>query len=516
MIHSFKTRQAILFMLVMTCSFLVVTAQNKKALPNIVYILADDLGYGDISIYNAQGKINTPHIDGLAKEGMRFTDAHTTSSVCTPSRYSILTGRYPWRSRLPKGVLRGYSRTLIEEDQPTVGNLLQSKSYTTAIVGKWHLGVDWVLKAAFKDSLNPAFNKDLMYGISNEMNPDQIDFSLPPVKGPKTQGFDYSFILPASLDMPPYCYLENDALTEQLTDSTPGNKLASGYTGPFWRAGLKSPSFEFYNVLPMFTNKATDFIKKQAGSKDPFFLYFPMPAPHTPWLPTESYVGKSKAGEYGDYVMMVDDAVGRILKTLDSMGLSKNTLVVFTSDNGPYWRENFVQEFCHHAAGPYRGMKGDVFEGGHRVPFIVRYPGKIKPNSKSDAPTTLANLMSTCAELVGNHSAKFQTEDSYSILPILTGKAKAVAGQPAIVNISSKGSMDIRKGPWKLVTHLGSGGFTVPSEITPKAGEPTGQLYNLDIDIHEDNNVYAKYPEKVKELTELLERIKNTKTRPAM
>lgn len=516
MIHSFKPSRAMILMLVITCSFVAVEAQNKKALPNIVYILADDLGYGDISIYNAQGKINTPHIDGLAKEGMRFTDAHTTSSVCTPSRYSILTGRYPWRSRLPKGVLRGYSRTLIEDGRPTVGTLLQSKSYATAVVGKWHLGVDWVLKAAFKDSLNPAFNKDLMYGITNEMNPDQIDFSKPPVKGPKTQGFDYSFILPASLDMPPYCYLENDALTEPLTGSTPGNKLTSGYTGPFWRAGLKSPSFEFYNVLPMFTNKATDFIKKQAGSKEPFFLYFPMPAPHTPWLPTAAYVGKSQAGEYGDYVMMVDDAVGQILKTLDSMGLSKNTLVVFTSDNGPYWRENFVQQFGHHAAGPFRGMKGDVFEGGHRVPFIVRYPGKIKPNTKSDAPTTLANLMSTCAELVGNRSAKFQTEDSYSILPILKGKARVVAGQPAIVNISSKGSMDIRKGPWKLVTHLGSGGFTVPSEVTPKAGEPTGQLYNLDTDIHEDNNVYAKYPEKVKELTELLERIKQAKTRPTL
>ena len=249
MIHSFKTRQAILFMLVMTCSFLVVTAQNKKALPNIVYILADDLGYGDISIYNAQGKINTPHIDGLAKEGMRFTDAHTTSSVCTPSRYSILTGRYPWRSRLPKGVLRGYSRTLIEEDQPTVGNLLQSKSYTTAIVGKWHLGVDWVLKAAFKDSLNPAFNKDLMYGINREMSPDQIDFSLPPVKGPKTQGFDYSFILPASLDMPPYCYLENDALTEQCAAHVhqQGNRF-------YKKASRIQRSF-----LPLFSNACTTY-----------------------------------------------------------------------------------------------------------------------------------------------------------------------------------------------------------------------------------------------------------------
>lgn len=485
--------------------------QNKNSLPNIVYILADDLGFGDVSIYNPTGKINTPHIDGLAKEGMRFTDAHTTSSVCTPSRYSILTGRYPWRSRLPKGVLRGYSRTLIDEGLPTIGTLLQSSAYRTAVVGKWHLGLDWVPKDAFKDSLNPENNPNKLYGITNEMNPAQIDFTKAPVNGPRTEGFDYSFILPASLDMPPYCYLENDALTDQLTSYTKGNKLESGYTGPFWREGLMSPSFEFNKVLPTFTAKATNFIKNQAGSGVPFFLYFPMPAPHTPWLPTSAYIGKSKAGEYGDYVMMVDDAVGQVLKTLDSMGFSKNTMVIFTSDNGPYWRENFVQQFGHHAAGPFRGMKGDVFEGGHRVPFIVRYPGKVKPGTTSNATTTLANLMATCSELVGNHSAKFKTEDSYSILPILTGKSNEIAGQPGIVNISSKGYLDIRKGPWKLITQLGSGGFTVPVDVQPSPGEPIGQLYNLDTDIHEDNNLYNQYPDKVKELNELLKKIQQAK-----
>ncbi|HEY9361738.1 MAG TPA: sulfatase-like hydrolase/transferase, partial [Chitinophagaceae bacterium] len=216
-------------------------AQHQKALPNIVYILADDLGYGDIKIYNANAKVNTPNIDKMAEQGMRFSDAHTTSSVCTPSRYSILTGRYPWRSRLPVGVLRGYSRTLIEEELPTVAGLLKTKSYSTAVVGKWHLGLDWVPKDAFKDSINPVFNKDNLYGITHEMNPDQIDFTKAPIHGPRTEGFDYSYVLPASLDMPPYCYLENDTLTEPLTGYTPGNKLETGYTGPFWRAGLKSP-----------------------------------------------------------------------------------------------------------------------------------------------------------------------------------------------------------------------------------------------------------------------------------
>ena len=486
-------------------------AQQKNNLPNIVYILADDMGYGDVSVNNPESKIVTPHIDGLAKQGMRFTDAHTTSSVCTPSRYSLLTGRYPWRSRLPVGVLRGYSRTLIEANQPTVASLLKTKSYHTAVVGKWHLGLDWIPKDAFKDSINPKFNKDNLYGIKKEMNPHHINFTKAPAAGPTTQGFDYSYILPASLDMPPYCYLENDSLTELPTGYTNGNKLTSGYTGPFWREGLMAPSFDFYDVLPAFTRKANDFIKRQAGSANPFFLYFPMPAPHTPWVPTENYRGKSQAGEYGDYVQQVDDAVGQVLHTLDSMGLSENTIVIFASDNGPYWRQNFIEKFHHRAAGEFRGMKGDAFEGGHRVPFIVRYPGKVKAGTVSTVTTTLANLMATCADLVGEHAAKFETEDSYSILPVLTGKSETVAGQPAIVNISSRGTYSIRKGSWKLITKLGSGGFTVPFAVEPVAGGPVGQLYNLDTDVHEDNNLYNQYPGKVKELNALLEKIQNAK-----
>lgn len=501
-----KLRYAAVLGCAMLCGHAALFSQ-KTQLPNIVYILADDLGYGDVSVNNPDGKIRTPNIDRLAREGMRFTDAHTTSSVCTPSRYSILTGRYPWRSRLPVGVLRGYSRTLIEEGLPTVANLLQTKSYRTGVVGKWHLGLDWVPKEAFKDSLKPENNRNNLYGILTEMKPEQIDFSKAPERGPITQGFDYSFILPASLDMPPYCYLENDRLTESLSSYTKGNKLESGYTGPFWREGLMTPSFDFYDVLPFFTRKANDFIRKQAGASNPFFLYFPMPAPHTPWVPAKEYNGSSQAGEYGDYVQEVDAAVGKVLQVLDSMGLSKNTMVVFTSDNGPYWRENFVQQFGHKAAGEFRGMKGDVFEGGHRVPLIIRYPGKVKAGTLSAVTTTLANFMSTCADLIGNHSERFETEDSYSIFPILTGKTDVIKEQPAVVNISSKGTMNIRKGPWKLVTKLGSGGFSVPVDIKPKPGEPIGQLYNLDTDIHEDHNLYNEHPEKVKELMEELKKI---------
>lgn len=478
---------------------------EKAQHPNIVYILADDLGYGDVSVNNPDGKISTPNIDQLAAEGMRFTDAHSPSSVCTPTRYALMTGRYPWRSRLPVGVLRGYSRTLIEENRPTVASLLKKHGYETGVVGKWHLGLDWIPKKEHEGLLTTEG-----YGIKTDMNPEHIDFGQNPAKGPNTAGFGYSYILPASLDMPPYCYLENQKLTHPLTGYTDGNKLKSGYTGPFWREGKMAEAFDFYNVLPNFINQATAFIKRQTKAK-PFFLYLPMPAPHTPWVPTENYKGKSKAGEYGDFVQQVDAAVGEVLKSLEDAGLKENTIVIFSSDNGPYWRQNFVEQFNHKAAGQFRGMKGDAFEGGHRVPFIVRWPQKIKANTVSDATTTLANLMATCKELVGEKDPGFETEDSYSILPILLGKSKQIAGQPAVVHSSSVGFFAIRKGDWKLIEGQGSGGFTEPRVVVPKEGEPTGQLYNLASDIGETKDLYQQYPEKVKELRALLTSIKESK-----
>ncbi|GAB3936235.1 sulfatase family protein [Larkinella terrae] len=484
-----------------------VPQSGKKQRPNIVYILADDLGYGDVSANNPGGQIKTPNIDKLASQGMRFTDAHSPSSVCTPTRYGLLTGRYPWRSRLPVGVLRGYSRTLIEANRPTVASLLKSNGYQTAVVGKWHLGLDWQVLPGHEALLATDG-----YGIKSDMNPDHIDFSRNPSQGPTTVGFDYSYILPASLDMPPYCYLENQQLTELPTGYTKGNSLESGFTGPFWREGKMAPSFDFYDVLPRFVDRATAFLRKQTTQK-PFFLYLPLAAPHTPWMPTKTYAGKSKAGEYGDFVQQVDAAVGEVLNTLDESGLSGNTIVIFASDNGPYWRESFVNRFNHKAAGEFRGMKGDAFEGGHRIPFVVRWPGKVKPGSISAATTTLTNLMATCREIIGEKDKTAIPEDSYSILPVLLGKSKEVPEQPAVVHSSSLGFFAIRQGDWKLIEGLGSGGFTDPKEIKPQAGEPAGQLYNLATDVAETRNLYQQNPEKVRELTDLLAKIRQSKTR---
>lgn len=483
-------------------------AQHKTKFPNIIFILADDMGYGDMSANNPESGFTTPNIDKLSEQGMRFTDAHTTSGVCTPSRYSILTGRYPWRSRLPDGVLRGYGRTLIDDWTPTVAAMLKTKNYRTGVVGKWHLGLDWQTLPEYSGLLN-----NPLYGILDEMNPKHIDFSKPPVKGPASQGFDYSYVLPASLDMPPYCYLENDRLVEPLSSSTKGSKPDTGYTGAFWREGLMSPGFDFFGVVPRFVEKATEFIEHSATSNQPFFLYFPLPAPHTPWMPTSSYRGSTTVGEYGDYMKMVDDAVAAVTKKLEELKITDNTLLVFTSDNGPYWRINYVQKYHHSSAGIFRGMKGDVYEAGHRVPFVVRYPGVVKPGSVSHTTITQASFMATCAELAGIQDPKFKTEDSYSILPVLKGKAAEVNGEEAIVHFSSKGMYAIRKGPWKLITKLGSGGMSNPSELKAAPGGPTGQLFNLETDIREEHNLFLQFPEKVKELSELLEKIKSKKVK---
>lgn len=504
-----QTRPVAMNRIILFTLFLgIVSCQSKQDRPpNIIFILADDMGYGDVSAYNPEGKISTPHIDQLARQGMRFTDAHSPSSVCTPTRYAILTGRYPWRSRKPVGVLRGYSRTLIEPGRTTVAKLLREHGYHTGVIGKWHLGLNWALKEG-----REYLAENPQYGIEQEMNPDDIDFAGRITGGPAEAGFQYSYVLPASLDMPPYCYLENQVLEQMPTGYTKGNSLNSGYTGPFWRAGLMAPDFDFMGVLPNFLSKALTFLDQQR-SDNPFFLYLPLPAPHTPWLPDSSHRGGSGAGEYGDFVQQVDEAVGKLLEKLDEKGLAANTLVVFTSDNGPYWRQQEVEQFGHRAAGPLRGMKGDAFEGGHRVPFIVRWPGKVQEGSVSDAPFTLASLTATCMDILGETNGGTMPEDSYSILPVLLGKTSEIEPQPAIVHSASNGFLAVRKGDWKLILGLGSGGFTLPKEEEPVPGKPAGQLYNLAADLAETENLYDRHPEIVQDLKDELSRIQESRVR---
>lgn len=476
--------------------------------PNIIYILTDDLGYGDLKVYNPESKISTPRIDGLAAEGMRFTQAHTASAVCTPTRYSVLTGQYAWRTSLQEGVTWSYGRVFMEEGRETVATLLRDHGYTTAVIGKWHLGLNWALKDGPEHSLGNIGKDIAVGGAIRDIDRRHIDFSRPVTRGPRDFGFDYSFILPASLDIPPYCYLEDHEVLEPPTDWTEGNDLDRGKAMAFWRPGPMAPGFDFGDVLPRFIRESIAYMEEQAATQSPFFLYLPLPAPHTPWLPTDDFRGASDAGLYGDFVQMVDTHVGEILDAVERLGIAENTVVVFTSDNGPYWRQAFIDRHDHRAAGPFRGMKGDIWDAGHRVPFIVRWPGQVAPGSVSHALTSTTHLLATCADALGVPKPSGAV-DSHSILPVLLWGAQSVPGQPGIMMHSASGHFAYRSGDWKFIERRGSGGFTSPVSFEVLDGEPPAQLYNLAVDPAESRNLYFREPEKVEALTQAMQAIRN-------
>ncbi len=459
--------------------------------PNIIYILADDMGYGDIRALNPECKIATPHLDQLAQSGMIFTDAHSSSSVCTPTRYGILTGRYNWRSRLKSGVLWGLSRRLIEENRLTVPALLKQHGYYTACVGKWHLGMDWTLKQG-GIATEKSYNKKTNLGW-------EVDYSQPIQNGPNSVGFDYFFGISASLDMPPYVYIENDRSQGIPT-----------VTKAFHRNGPAHKDFEAIDVLPRTTEKTVDIIKQRtAASKSgtPFFIYFPLNAPHTPIVPTLQWQGKSGINAYCDFVMQVDHTVGQITQALKAQGITENTLVIFTADNGCSPAANFKEmaEKNHQPSYQFRGHKADIYEGGHRVPFIASWPARVKAGTHSDQLTCLTDLLATAADIVGAKLPDEAGEDSVSILPALEGKATAPLREAA-VHHSIRGAFSIRKDQWKLELCPGSGGWSSPKPGKDDLSQLAGiQLYDLKHDLGEQKNVQHMHPKIVKELTELLQ-----------
>jgi len=466
--------------------------QEKK--PNIIYVLADDLGYGDVAAFNKNGKIPTPNLDKLAGEGMSFTDAHTSSAVCTPTRYGILTGRYNWRSDIQRGVLKGTSDALIHNDRSTVASILKESGYTTSFIGKWHLGWNWA-----------RFDKD------------SIDFSKPVKKGPNDLGFDYAFGHCGSLDMPPYVYVENGMPTMIPTKTTTNPDKQA-----WWREGLTADDFVHEDVTPNFFNKAVDYIKKQAGNEKPFFLYLPLPSPHTPILPTEEYQGKSGLeNSYADFVMMVDDYMGTLLSEVKKAGVEDNTLIIFTSDNGcsPRAKIDDLMAKGHNPSGIYRGHKADIFEGGHRVPFIAKWPGVIAAGSIDNQTICTTDFMATAAAISGYELKDNEAEDSYNMMPLFTQKFKGDSFREATVHHSINGSFAIRKGNFKLILCSNSGGWSYPrpgkkkglyngsfvsKKILEQKSFPDFQLYNLKEDPSELINLQAEMPEKVIELKALL------------
>lgn len=456
--------------------------------PNIVYILADDLGYGDVQCLNPEGKILTPNLDRIAREGMVFTDAHSSSAVCTPSRYSVLTGRYAWRTRLQAGVLidmwkvqhgpEGPSLSvqmkapaLIAPDQPTVGALLKKEGYHTACIGKWHLGLDL---------------------------PDMKDWEQPIQNGPITRGFDYYFGVTGSLDMAPFVFVENDRITENPSAIK-----------KWIREGPAAPDFEAAKVLSKLSAKSIEYIEKRKKSGEPFFLYLPLTSPHTPIVPSDDWKGKSGIGSYGDFVMETDWVVGEVLNAVDRLGIAENTIFIFTSDNGCSPAGGLVEGLKkkgHFPSGPFRGAKTDIWDGGHRIPFLVRWPGRVAAGSKSDQTICLGDLMATVADLLGIKLPDNAGPDSVSILPALLGKSTAPLREYNVYH-SLHGSFAIQEGKWKLVLGPGSGGWSSPqNDAARKEGLSEVQLYDMSTDIGEQTNLQAEHPEIVGRLTEILER----------
>ena len=470
------------------------SAQDKDAAraPNIVIVLADDLGYGDVGYLNSQSQIPTPNLDTLAGQGMAFLDAHSPSAVCTPTRYGLLTGRYAWRTRLTRGVLDGYDGPLIAPNRETLGSFLGSTGYRTAVIGKWHLGLGFA-----KNALG------------------EFDFEEPIDDGPHTHGFHESYIIPASLDFPPYVYIRDGEITGFPLGQQSGMEFPR-----YMRAGELASDFDPADVLDELIRQATGFIQRQASDGSPFLLYLPLTAPHKPVWPAQRFEGTTELGPYGDFIVQVDAAVGDVMSALDQAGVDDNTLLIVTSDNGSFMSrldglddrdhtdDSTIQAYRagnHTANHVYRGTKADIWEGGHRVPFFARWPGQIEPGSTREEVISLTDVFATVAEIVGKELPNNAAEDSFSLLPLLRGNPWA-RPRAAVTHHSIQGMFAIRDGRWKLVAGNGSGGREDP------IGQPFErpyQLFDIASDPSEQSNVYDQHPAVAQRLERELERIRS-------
>lgn len=451
--------------------------------PNVVIIFADDMGYGDVQAFNPKrGKIKTPHMDAIAAQGMIFTDAHTSSSVCTPSRYSLMTGRYCWRTSLQQHVTRGYDAPLIPESRLTIASLLKNQGYNTAMIGKWHIGL------TMPTVDNAPITKT---GLSN------VDWSGEIKGGPYDLGFDYFYGISASLDMAPYIYIENNKFVGAGT-VIKGAKMKNGIA----RKGAADVDFEAIEVLDKLAEKSVEFINKQ--SKDtPFFAYIPLPSPHTPIIPAPEWQGKSGLGDYADFMMQTDAFVGTISKALNANGFSENTLFIVSSDNGCSNQADFdsLNKQGHYPSAQFRGSKADLWDGGHRVPFLVKWPASVKAGSSSNETICLTDIMATLAELTEAGQLPANAgEDSVSFLPALSGR-EITTSRRGIIHHSISGHFAYREGKWKLLLAKGSGGWTAPKE-KDVASMLKAQLYDMEADPGETTNLYTAHPEVVASLLE--------------
>ncbi len=480
-----------LSLLALVASFFALFTAVAAQKPNIIFILADDMGIGDVSY--TTGKAATPHIDRLAAEGMRFTNAHTSSSVCSPTRYGILTGRYNWRSWLKRSVLFSPDKRgpMIPHSRMSIPAFLRKNGYHTAIIGKWHLGLNWQYLDTPRNPEHPGKYKKQGKGWD-------IDYSRKAKGGPTTLGFTQSFFIAGSLDMPPYIYFKND---KPLSIPT--------HVKAFGRPGAAAADFEASRCLRDFARESVAYINERAKEPTrPFFLYLPLTSPHTPIVPSKDWQGKSPIGKYGDFIMETDWVVGQVLKALDDKHLASNTLVIFTSDNGcsPAAKINKLIRMGHKPNGDLRGKKADIYEGGHNVPFVVRWPGKVKSATVSSRIICTTDFFSTAADVIGEKANIPATaaEDSFSFLPTLLGNKQPP--RPFIIHHSVNGSFAIRQGKWKLCLCPGSGGWSVPR---PKQAWKDDtllpvQLFDMDADPSEKTNLAKQHPDIVNRLIKTL------------
>ena len=493
--------------LLLTCLMVLAGYQiNAAKKPNIVIIYADDLGYGDLSCQNPESKITTPNLDKLASEGMRFTDAHSSSGICSPSRYALLTGNYHWRRQ--HGIVNAFGTPFFKEGEFTIATMLKSQGYTTAAIGKWHLGWNW-------DAVKKPGAKPIKTGKSSSFGPDAFDWTKSVPGGPLDRGFDYYFG-DGTINFPPYCWMENDKVLKAPTEMLDLKGMKTKEGSWEFRPGPMVKDWNPYEVLPTLCKKSVEYIKSQSADK-PFFLYFALPSPHAPIIPNDEFDGKTKAGPYGDFVFQTDYVAGQVLNALKEKGLEENTLIIFSADNGPEkYAYSRIQNFDHYSMGKLRGLKRDMYEGGHRVPFIVKWPGKVQAGSMSHEVINQVDVMSTVAEITGYKLSNEVAVDSYNLLPVITGEKYKTPLREATIQNTKENMYAVRKGTFVLINAYTGQHSSAPAWYHQKSGYPKPdkkvkfQLFDLSSDVGQKKDISSEKPELVKEMQGILERYRKS------
>ena len=473
-------------------------APLSAAPPNIVILYADDMGYGDLGANNPDSKIPTPNLDRLSAEGMRFTDGHSSSGICTPSRYALLTGRHHWRDF--HGIVNALGPSVFKKDQLTLPQMLREKGYATACIGKWHLGWNW---DAIRKPGTP--KKSIQH--------TDFDWSMPVPDGPLDHGFDHYFG-DTVINFPPYAWINDNKLVDPPDMTFTKNPIKPKEGEWECRPGPGRSDWDFYQILPTLTRKAVEYITSRKGSDKPFFLYLPFPSPHAPIIPTDDFDGKSKAGPFGDYVVQTDDACGQVLNAIKEIGAEENTIVIFSADNGPeiyaYARD---EKYNHWSAAPFRGLKRDIYEGGHHVPFVIKWPGLTKPGAVSDALISQVDFVATFADFLKYDLPRNSAEDSHDFFPFLSGTSEK-SPRATIVHNTNPDKYALRHNDWLLIDTKTGNARPVPKEWMTKHKVPADndqpvELYNLKEDITQRHNLAAEHPEIVREMQLLLRKIRD-------